>query len=341
MQGVAPGYPCGPSRFNGGYVGGNAGAVSTTALRQDRDGFIGSGGDYSATGIGFTAGGQLGWDWQSCNMLLGIVADWNWTNADTVQRQNPNNNVVFDQSIKTKMDWFSTIRARAGLVVDDTLIYVTGGLAAADIETTLTNRTTFLNEQHSFSDTRWGFAGGVGAEFALSGGWSLNTELLYLQFSKNTDTSTAGSRFAQDFSFENQDSAWISRAGLNYRWDNAVANVSANSASPCGPARFSGGYIGGNAGGIRRTSLNIDQDDFSDASSQITGVRGGATAGAQAGYDWQSCRKVFGIVADLNCRECRYDRTCSAERPPGHGHINAQQDGLVRHHSRPVRPRRE
>jgi opacity protein-like surface antigen len=299
VQGGAPVFPCGPSRFNGGYVGGNAGAVSYTALRQDRDVFSNGIGDYSATGTGLTAGIQVGWDWQSCNALLGVVADWNWTNADTVQRQNPNDAFVSDQSIKAKMDWFSTIRARAGLVVDDTMIYVTGGLAAADIETTLTHRTVALNEQHRFSDTRWGFAGGVGAEFALSGGWSLNTELLYLQFSKNTDAFRSGiSPFVRNVSFENHNSAFVSRAGLNYRWDN-VASASANHASPCGPARFSGGYVGGNVGAIRRTSLTDDQDGFL-SNTQHTGIKAGATAGVQAGYDWQSCRRVFGIVADLN-----------------------------------------
>lgn len=305
VPGAIPVHPCGPARFSGGYVGGNAGGVSYTALRNDQDGFVGDNGDYSSTRAGFTAGAQLGWDWQSCNTLLGIVADWNWTNADTVQRQNPNSATVLDQSIKARMDWFSTIRARAGLAVDDALIYVTGGLAAASIDSTITNRSAGISEQHNFGDTRWGFAGGVGAEFALAGGWSVNTELLYMQFSKTIDTFRSPA-LARDVSFESQDSIWVSRAGLNYRWDNArnayAADASAKgmAVSPCGPARFSGGYIGGNVGAIRHTSLGDDQDGFLDDRSQHTGVKGGVTAGGQAGYDWQSCRKVFGVVADWN-----------------------------------------
>ena len=47
------------------------------------------------------------------------------------------------------MDWFSTIRGRAGLVVDDSLIYVTGGLAAAKINDHHHRSGDNINEQIS------------------------------------------------------------------------------------------------------------------------------------------------------------------------------------------------
>jgi opacity protein-like surface antigen len=303
--GAAPFNPCGPARFNGSYVGGNAGAVSYTALRQDKDRAIASVGDYSAATTGFTAGGQLGWDWQSCNKLLGIVADWNWFDRDATARLSPNQE-TFDRSTEGSMRWFSTLRARAGLVVDDALIYVTGGFAAAEIESTYTNRVpNFVNEQHRVSDMRWGLAGGVGVEFALQNNWSLNSELLYLQFRKKTDTfySVAHAILSArdtNVGFENHDSAWVSRVGLNYRWDNPRNAASAQSvASPCGPVRFNGGYIGGNAGAIRHTALGRDQDGYITI-GEFTGTKSGVTAGGQAGFDWQSCHKLFGVVADWN-----------------------------------------
>ena len=84
------------------------------------------------------------------------------------------------------MDWFSTIRARAGVAVNDTLFYVTGGVAAAEIKSTVTRDViNASHEQFSSGGTRWGFVGGVGAEFALRDNWSLNTELLYMQFQKD------------------------------------------------------------------------------------------------------------------------------------------------------------
>src|SRR5579859_5387563 len=46
---------------SGGYYGFNIGSCSTTAT-------------------GFTAGGQIGYDWQSRYFVYGVVADWSWTN---------------------------------------------------------------------------------------------------------------------------------------------------------------------------------------------------------------------------------------------------------------------
>lgn len=305
VRGVAPTGPCGPARFNGGYVGGNAGALSYTALRGDRDGgFSADNGDYSATATGFAMGAQIGWDWQGCNALLGAVADWSWTGLDAKARIQPNGaGATFDRSAAGRMDWFSTIRARSGLVVDDVLVYVTGGLAGAKLRSTVVDVNLGNNDRVSFSDIRIGLTGGVGAEFALTGGWGVNTELLYMQFrrSENTFIDSFGRKPAQ---VDNHDSAWVSRVGLNYRWDTlsraATGPTPRSPVRSCGASRFDGGYIGGNVGAIRRTSLTHDQDQYLSDNAEYTGTAGGMTAGAQAGFDWQSCSKVFGVVADWN-----------------------------------------
>jgi opacity protein-like surface antigen len=286
-------HPCGPAHFNGGYVGGNAGAVSHTALRQDRDAILEIFGDLSASTSGATAGAQLGWDWQSCGRLLGVVADLNWSAVTATAMKAPHSPGY--RAMEGSLNWFSTFRGRAGLVVDDALIYVTGGPAIAGIGSAVTRRETNVNVHHAFNDVRWGAAIGVGAEFAVAGNWSVNTELLYLQFVRN-DHSLQRNNNA--FSVENQDSAWVSRIGLNYRWDKPAAQASSKPA--CGPSHFNGGYVGGNVGAIRRTALARDTDAFFFDNVEHTATRGGLSAGVQAGYDWQSCGKVFGVVADAN-----------------------------------------
>ena len=65
--------------------------------------------------------------------------------------------------------------------------------------------------------TRWGWTGGVGAELLLAEGWSANAEVLYMQFRKETVT-LAPSVVATPTNFENYNSAWVGRVGLNYRW---------------------------------------------------------------------------------------------------------------------------
>jgi opacity protein-like surface antigen len=303
MPAQAPFNPCGPSRFNGGYIGGNVGAVAYTANRNDLDGFLTDNGSYTSTKTGGTAGVQAGWDWQSCNKLFGVVADWNWTNVKNTTLNNPNTPAQ-EQSIVSKMDWFSTIRARAGLVVDDVLIYVTGGVAAANITTTISEIQPPQNERFPFEKTRWGLVGGVGAEYALWNGWSFNSELLYMQFKKQTVTFNSPGD-GGIFSFDNNDSAWVTRVGLNYRWDNprdayAAAMPVKAAAYPCGPARFNGFYAGGNVGGTSYTANRNDLDGFLTDNSSYDATKTAASVGAQIGYDWQSCHKVLGVVADWN-----------------------------------------
>lgn len=204
---------CGFPRFAGFHLGGNVGSLGYNANRNDLDGYFIDNSGWDATAISATAGIQAGYDWQSCNKVFGVVADWNWANAKATTISNPN---AIPESVQSQMNWFSTLRARAGVTVNGTLLYVTGGVAAAKIKTTITDTDSFV-----FDKTRWGGVGGVGAEFALGDNWSLNSEVLYMQFAKQnaTFTDTGGT----PFSFDLNDSAWVGRFGLNYRWGAAGA----------------------------------------------------------------------------------------------------------------------
>jgi opacity protein-like surface antigen len=310
--------PCGLTRFNGGYVGGNFGTIAYTAETNDLDGFLTDNSNYTATDLAWTAGAQVGYDWQSCNRVFGIVADWNWTNAKTETLDNPNN-PGDNNSTRKKMDWFATLRGRAGLAVNDSLVYVTGGVAAAKIATTISDPPDTFDT----SKTRWGLVGGVGAEFALWNNWSVNTEILYLQFAKQSETfaDTGGTLFA----FDLHDSAWVSRVGLNYRWGGANAAYAAATPSPCGPARFSGGYVGGNVGGNFYSAKRNDLDGFLVDNSGWTATDIAPTAGVQAGYDWQSCNRVFGIVADWNWTNAKTS-TLNDPNGVGNGGIDSKMD---------------
>ena len=195
-QGRPPVAVCG-SQFNGFYLGGNVGAVAYTATRTDIDGTFIDNSDFSANKIGATAGVQAGYDWQFCNKLFGVVADWNWSDTKAGTQLDPNvGGFGRPQDIGARMNWFSTVRARAGLVVDNALFYVTGGLAIADIDSDYNRRlllgppTGTLLVQNSFSQTRYGFAAGAGTEVLLGSNWTLNAELLYLQFAQERHSLT-------------------------------------------------------------------------------------------------------------------------------------------------------
>lgn len=219
-QANAQGFCCAPQYdscccpqddFSGLYVGGNVGVITHLAFRNDLDGFTtgGSPAGFTSSDTNVTAGVILGYDWQCCNTVLGIVADWNWVNTDRKIRALPNSTSNYH---KHELDWFTTIRARAGVSLCDVLFYLTGGAAV-----TRTNAAWFNDpDRFHHERTRWGWVGGLGAEFKLWCNFSLGAELLHIHFSNHTRTFTSSA--GTPFSFTNSDSAWIGRIILNYRF---------------------------------------------------------------------------------------------------------------------------
>jgi opacity protein-like surface antigen len=96
---------------------------------------------------------------------------------------------------------------------------VTGGLAYASIkhDYTIVDPLIPTTERFSAGDSRFGIAVGLGSEYKLGHNWSLKSEALYLKFQeeRNSGLSAAG---AQVVHFNNQDSIWVARFGLNYKF---------------------------------------------------------------------------------------------------------------------------
>ena len=121
---------------------------------------------------------------------------------------------------------FGTLRARTGVIVDNLLLYVTGGFAFANTERTVA--LTFPGapqfNQGPFTDekTRWGWTMGFGTEWAFAPNWSFKSEVLYARF--ETEESTCTCRSARlrrpdlPVRFEHDSSAWVTRIGINYRF---------------------------------------------------------------------------------------------------------------------------
>jgi outer membrane immunogenic protein len=122
------------------------------------------------------------------------------------------------------MRWFGTSRIRAGIVTDNLLLYVTGGLAYAHFKRDVTyveddNEPDFRKDTFSSSKTKFGWTVGAGAEWAINNNWSLKTEALYMQFAKDDSTATGKTiNEGAHTQLRNEDSAWVARVGLNYRF---------------------------------------------------------------------------------------------------------------------------
>ena len=72
-------------------------------------------------------------------VVFGIVGDINYSGTYALSRQSPSTPAQTpDLSTAGRIGWYGTLRGRAGLAADDSLIYVTAGFALSDGRTALT-----------------------------------------------------------------------------------------------------------------------------------------------------------------------------------------------------------
>jgi outer membrane immunogenic protein len=138
---------------------------------------------------GAAFGGQLGYNWQKGQLVLGVETDWQWSNADDVFAVQKFSNT-----------WFGTTRARMGYAMNNVLFYGTGGLAYGGLEL----KTGDLSQ----SKTHFGWTLGVGAEVGLTPNWTARIEYLY--FDLTDSTYATGTAHGLESS--------LLRAGVNYKF---------------------------------------------------------------------------------------------------------------------------
>lgn len=124
-----------------------------------------------------------------------------------------------------KLDWFGTLRARAGLaVLDRSLIYVTGGLAygRAKLVTSAlqpANCASIVNFCMTGSSEQWmaGWTIGGGWEYAFTSNWSAKAEYLYYSLGKITDVNPQINGTSVTFQGSTDVRGNIVRVGLDYK----------------------------------------------------------------------------------------------------------------------------
>ena len=215
------------AQFGGSYLGVNGGWAYHDTTWVDRDAWVDEFnvayhlGSVSTTRDGGTVGGQIGYNWQRNCTLFGIEIDANWADLKGSKFYSPDSAPgVTDLTLTQKVQRFGTIRARTGLVIDDLLLYVTGGVAYANIKQTWTMDDTNgngISETFSSKTGRWGLVGGVGAEWAWTQNWSIKSEVLYIRFREQT-TSVFDDVSLRTVNFDHQDSMLVARLGLNYKF---------------------------------------------------------------------------------------------------------------------------
>jgi outer membrane immunogenic protein len=129
---------------------------------------------------GGLAGGQIGYSWQSKGWVFGVEADFQWTGQDGDVPACVDLISVCGKA-SYELDWFGTVRGRAGyLVFPDTLLYFTGGLAYGRVNADFSLDPSLGTTPVRDSATKTGWVIGGGLEWALDRSWRVRAEYLYM-----------------------------------------------------------------------------------------------------------------------------------------------------------------
>ncbi|RAI43310.1 outer membrane protein [Rhodoplanes roseus] len=186
--------------YIGGFVGGAWGQKDATVT------VLGVSDSYSLDSS-FIGGGTLGCNWQPVGspFVLGLEGEVGYldVNGSAI-------NATTTLSGSTKVgDWYGMITGRLGYSWDRALLYVKGGVAFVDVESTI----GILGAVSSTKDTVATWTVGGGIEWAFDQNWSLKAEYMYIGLDE-TQTNLLGG-FAFDTKVEGIHTA---KVGLNYRF---------------------------------------------------------------------------------------------------------------------------
>lgn len=173
--------------WTGFYVGANAGYgwgnVNANGFANvgDLDGFIG--------------GGQVGYNYQIGQFVVGAEADFQGADLSS------GNNLGL---IGVKTEYFGTVRARVGVAFDRFLPYITGGWAYGNVKTSIPAIGFSSDRTHTGG---WALGGGV--EYAFTNNIVGGVEYLYVDLGEKNILG-AGTKVGTDFS--------VVRARLSYKF---------------------------------------------------------------------------------------------------------------------------
>lgn len=216
LSGGALAQPASATDWSGFYVGGllggarnNAEARTTVGVQKYLDATDAGQIDRAAGDTDMhqwrpTGGLVGGYSKQFGNVVVGIEASANaiFLNEDHVVSETyitvPTAQYTIKQSVST--DWMATVRPRLGWAQENWLGYVTGGVAATQLQldTLYTDNAFSGYSKSSKSDLVLGWSLGFGGEYTLGQNWGLRGEYLYTRFdqiksaSETTSTNNSG-----------------------------------------------------------------------------------------------------------------------------------------------------
>lgn len=209
--------------WGGFYIGGHAGfawgSFNPTEVDPVLDALIDEELDHDPDGG--VLGVHVGYNLQRRDWVFGIEADISGSNVDgdLVYDLAIAPGDVFTDSQTFELNYMATIRGRIGFDTGGMLLFVTGGWAVADVDTTFTATNVGPGPlpdgtiAGSVSTTHSGWVVGGGAEAWLREDLSLRVEYLYADFGEEVHTPVPGIP-GEPFDLD----LHLVRAGLSYHF---------------------------------------------------------------------------------------------------------------------------
>jgi outer membrane immunogenic protein len=225
----APPPPVQMWSWTGFYLGGELGGswlrdrlTETTAITPP---MTGSATNYDG---GVAGGGYAGYNWQLNNVVVGLEGDIegtgiNRTSNCLVENFGAGNAApgtcfpaTSGYSFNTQLPWQASIRGRLGYTWGQSLVYVTGGAAFADIQTSYTQVTPAINASQSFDQVKTGGTIGGGLEYAFTGRWIGRLEYRYSDFGSVNNSITSAGTFWNGYTDSHHVTESNFHVGLSY-----------------------------------------------------------------------------------------------------------------------------
>ncbi len=177
--GIHGGYDWGTAKNNFAI---NGGGFPTNAFAPEA-----TGGEFSQNINGGEYGGQLGFNIQRNNVVYGLEAS---IEGDSLKHTSTN---VFPTvpptvSYETKVNWLVAITPRLGYVKNDWLFFVKAGLAAGEVQSSLSSTAATLSFSRKTDQIGW--TAGLGLNYALNrfamNKWIVGLEYNYFDLGTKT-----------------------------------------------------------------------------------------------------------------------------------------------------------
>ena len=184
--------------WTGPYVGLGGGLARHEAQFSDLTGLVGTAGNTLTTiRSGALAGGFAGYNWRHRSFVFGIEGDMNWVGASVRETTGAQNSFSISGVQNQDTNWLATMRARGGIEVESTLIYLTGGLAVAGVENSYarycppagfcsTGTPNSLSAAFSRRGTQVGWTAGLGVEHLVDSYWLVRAEARYTDLGRSS-----------------------------------------------------------------------------------------------------------------------------------------------------------